>query len=125
MLGAALASCLSILWPLAVAKFTPETLLECFGTVLRLLREYASFRQAHEARVCTRVEQLLSQLVASYRYSITNASNKKKVRTDAMLPVFTDSRVHPAFYRVLREPPAGLDRVHRPAGWIVVPLSLF
>lgn len=79
------AQCLSILWPLAVAKFSPETLLECFGTVLHLLREYSIFRKALEPSVLPRVEHLLTQIIGSYRYSIANTSNKKKVRREAEL----------------------------------------
>ncbi|GJE87799.1 Urb2 domain-containing protein [Phanerochaete sordida] len=75
------ADCLSILWPLAVPKISPETLLDCLGSVVRLLADYPSFRQALDPAAHARVEHLLTQLVGSYRYALANASNKKKLFT--------------------------------------------
>ncbi|EKM60878.1 uncharacterized protein PHACADRAFT_133752 [Phanerochaete carnosa HHB-10118-sp] len=87
------AECLSILWPLAVPKFSPEALLECFGTVIRLLDDYSSFFQALDPSARTRAEHVLTQIVDSYRYSATNASNKKK---NGLPPAFLCSDVYEA-----------------------------
>lgn len=72
-LVSASAECLSILWPLAVPKLSTEVLLDCVTAVVKLLRTSAVVQNA-------RVEPFLQQILASYRYSLANASNKKKVR---------------------------------------------
>jgi hypothetical protein len=69
------AECLSILWPLAAAKFTSETLLDCFAAVIHLLN--MSFDIDDGMR--THVQHLMEQIIASYRHTLANASNKKKV----------------------------------------------
>lgn len=64
-------SCLIILWPLAVQRMNGELLLECFGALLGFLSS-----NPLDAGFATN-----GRLVAnSYRNSLSNPSNKKKVR---------------------------------------------
>ena len=64
-------SCLTILWPLAVQRMNTELLLECFGALLAFL--FANTLDAGFAKNGRLV-------VNSYRNSLNNFSNKKKVR---------------------------------------------
>ena len=61
------AACLSTIWPLGVQKTATETLLECFGASLPLIKEHGID------------EGLVNLVVNSYRNSVSNHSNKKKV----------------------------------------------
>lgn len=75
------ARCLSLLWPLAVPKFSPETLLECFGAVLQLGVSPASSaldasRDALQELDCFNA---LSGIVSSYRASLGSSAAKRKV----------------------------------------------
>ena len=76
------AKCVSILWPLAVPKFSPETLLECFGAVIHLSAlpvispsdgSWGTLRALDEFRS-------LSIMVESYRTSLAASASKRKVR---------------------------------------------
>ncbi|THH28128.1 hypothetical protein EUX98_g6060 [Antrodiella citrinella] len=67
--------CLSAIWPLAVPKFSSEALLECYGALL----DYAATRNA--AQTSENLASLGSHVVRSYRSSLVNASNKKKLYT--------------------------------------------
>ena len=64
-------SCLVILWPLAVQRMIVELLLECFGELLGFL--FSNPLDAGFAKIGRLV-------VNSYRNSLNNSSNKKKVR---------------------------------------------
>jgi hypothetical protein len=66
----AVAACLSTLWPLGVQKTATETLLECFGASLPLINEH---------RTDEDLARIASLVVNSYRNSVSNHSNKKKV----------------------------------------------
>lgn len=69
-LSQAFSSCFGILWPMAVQKIGTETLLECFGSLLSSLP------------LCGRNEGLArvgGTVISSYRNSLGNSSNKKKV----------------------------------------------
>ncbi|TFK90203.1 hypothetical protein K466DRAFT_574360 [Polyporus arcularius HHB13444] len=73
--------CISTLWPLAVPKFSPETLLECFGAVVQL----GVSPDASQAS-CGKLQVLhdfraLSLIVSSYRASLAHSAAKKKLYT--------------------------------------------
>lgn len=72
--------CISTLWPLAVPKFNPETLLECFGAVIQL-----GVSPAASQASCGKLQVLhdfraLSLIVSSYRAALAHSAAKKKVR---------------------------------------------
>ena len=78
------ARCVSILWPLAVPKFSPETLLECFGALVHLSlspvlsssdRSWGNLQALDEYRAS-------SSVVASYRSSLAASTSKRKVRNE-------------------------------------------
>lgn len=75
--------CLSALWPLAATKFSTETLLECFGTLL----DYTASHGPTENPANEDFAKLTGLVVSSYRSSLVNASNKKKVAYSASLCV--------------------------------------
>ncbi|KZT06756.1 uncharacterized protein LAESUDRAFT_774312 [Laetiporus sulphureus 93-53] len=68
--------CLTVLWPLAVPKFSPEVLLECFGALL-----------AHIVETSLDTTTLLDQqnvpaallIVSAYQSGFSNSANKKKL----------------------------------------------
>ena len=64
-------SCLIVLWPLTVQRINGELLLECFGALLNFL--FSNPLDAGFAKTGRLV-------VNSYRNSLNNSSNKKKVR---------------------------------------------
>lgn len=64
-------SCLIVLWPLTVQRMNGELLLECFGALLGFL--FSNPLDAGFAKTGRLV-------VNSYRNSLNNSSNKKKVR---------------------------------------------
>lgn len=77
--------CIAILWPLAVPKVNPETLLECFGAVIQL-----GVSPDVSGLSCGRVLALeglpaLSAIVSSYRAFLANAAAKRKVRNCQLL----------------------------------------
>ncbi|KAI1797672.1 Urb2/Npa2 family-domain-containing protein [Ganoderma leucocontextum] len=74
------ARCVSILWPLAVPKFSPETLLECFGAVVQLSvpsvvsasdRSWGTLQALDDFRAS-------SSMVVSYRTSLAGSASKRK-----------------------------------------------
>ncbi|KAG5639320.1 hypothetical protein H0H81_004523 [Sphagnurus paluster] len=65
------AACLTLIWPLASQKTSTEVLLECFGAFI-----YA-YRQNHEAN--ENLANIGLVVTSSYRNSLWNSSNKKKV----------------------------------------------
>ncbi|KAF8350279.1 hypothetical protein F5887DRAFT_944597 [Amanita rubescens] len=69
-LSKTVAACLSTMWPLAVQKTATETLLECFGALLPLIKKLD--KDEGLARIA-------SLIVNSYRNSLSNNSNKKKI----------------------------------------------
>ncbi len=64
--------CITVLWPLAVPKINPETLLECFGAALRLV---VALRDPDLSD-----DRALSLIVSSYRTVLSNSGSKRKVR---------------------------------------------
>ncbi|OCH96588.1 hypothetical protein OBBRIDRAFT_765485 [Obba rivulosa] len=73
--------CLAVIWPLSVPKFTPETLLECLGALFTLARTRelsVSDPKTDAGQAATRV---VISIVSSYRSSLANSSNKKKLYT--------------------------------------------
>ncbi|RPD63168.1 hypothetical protein L227DRAFT_573006 [Lentinus tigrinus ALCF2SS1-6] len=71
--------CISTLWPLAVPKFNPETLLECFGAIVRLgVLPDASETSCGKLQVVHDF-RALSLIVSSYRASLAHSSAKRKL----------------------------------------------
>ncbi|KAH8100543.1 Urb2/Npa2 family-domain-containing protein [Cristinia sonorae] len=68
--------CLFFLWPLAVPKFNSESLLECYGAFLVYFASLGARRRSSESLV-----KLSSLVVATYRSSLVNTANKKKLYT--------------------------------------------
>ncbi|KAH9947654.1 Urb2/Npa2 family-domain-containing protein [Amylocystis lapponica] len=65
--------CLLILWPLAISKCNPETLLECFGALLLRFSSSGAVAAGQD------VTPLASAIVSSYRTALSNSTNKKKL----------------------------------------------
>lgn len=65
---------LSLVWSLAAPKFSLDNLLECFGSILRVLEEEAagSGENPGLVAICTLV-------TSSLRAALSHSSNKKKV----------------------------------------------
>lgn len=63
-------NCLEILWPLSVRKLNAEVLLECFGASLVAMKN-----SEHNDSII----QIVSWITKSFRLSLSNTSNKKKV----------------------------------------------
>lgn len=63
-------SCLIVLWPLTVQRMNGELLLECFGALLGFL-----FSNSLDAGFA----EIGRLAINSYRNSLNNSSNKKKV----------------------------------------------
>ncbi|KAG5648160.1 hypothetical protein DXG03_006114 [Asterophora parasitica] len=72
-LSKAVSACLAMVWPMAAQKLNTEAILECFSAFIDV---YHQSRQAedHLARIGTII-------TASYRNSLWNSSNKKKVHS--------------------------------------------
>lgn len=60
-------SCISILWPIAVQKMNTEVLLGCLGSLFQAVP------------LLDEVKKVGLMITASYRSSLGNSSNKKKV----------------------------------------------
>lgn len=73
-----LARCLAVLWPLASLKFSPDTLLECFGALLAYLA-FVRLREDHRTDLDPHVVRIGALLISSYRTAYGNTVNKKKV----------------------------------------------
>lgn len=72
--------CISILWPISAPKITPETLLDCFGAVVRLCMPPDSSDASCGKLHAFHDSPALSVIVSSYRTSLSNSTTKKKVR---------------------------------------------
>ena len=72
------ARCLAVLWPLASLKFSPDTLLECFGALLAYLVSVGS-EEDHRTDFDSHVVRIGALLVSSYRTAYGNTVNKRKV----------------------------------------------
>ncbi|OBZ78846.1 hypothetical protein A0H81_00558 [Grifola frondosa] len=68
------AQCITVLWPLAIPKLSPETLLECFGAVVKDYVASASGRQSGWKNL-----QAHKLIVSSYRTALANTASKKKL----------------------------------------------
>jgi len=71
-LSSSMSTCLSVFWPISAPKMTAETLQECYGALLCVLSSSSSSLDAG-------ISKLGYMISASYRHSLTNSSNKKKV----------------------------------------------
>ncbi|THH21561.1 hypothetical protein EW146_g35 [Bondarzewia mesenterica] len=67
---------ISLLWPLAVAKITPDTLLDCFGALLGSLASHDTLRKLLAEDGLRKIGNLIT---ASFRIAFSNSSNKKKL----------------------------------------------
>ncbi|PIL29586.1 hypothetical protein GSI_08222 [Ganoderma sinense ZZ0214-1] len=74
------ARCVSILWPLAVPKFSPETLLECLGAVVHLSVSPVVFASTRSWGTLQALDDFRapSSMVASYRTSLAASASKRK-----------------------------------------------
>ncbi|KAI9066632.1 hypothetical protein FKP32DRAFT_1589329 [Trametes sanguinea] len=70
--------CVSVLWPLAVPKFSPETLLECFGAVVHFLVARGGTGIRDGPLQNQEGSRALSLIVSSYRGILSNAGSKRK-----------------------------------------------
>jgi hypothetical protein len=67
---------LSVIWPLASPRFASETLQDCFGAAL--VSVHASLEHPTNQQTSALLKTF-TLIVASYRSSVSNASNRKKV----------------------------------------------
>lgn len=67
---------ISLLWPLAVQKFTPDSLLDCFGALLGPL---AVFDALGAPSADDGFQKIGSMVTLSLKTALSNSSNKKKV----------------------------------------------
>lgn len=72
--------CITVLWPLAVPKLNPETLLECFGAALRLVVALGDPHLSDGRMQALDDRRALSMIVSSYRTALSNSGSKRKVR---------------------------------------------
>ncbi|RDB29584.1 hypothetical protein Hypma_015277 [Hypsizygus marmoreus] len=63
-------SCLEDIWPLAVQKTSTETIMECFGAFVRI---------CGLCEIDTGLARIGMIITASFRNSVSNSSNKKKI----------------------------------------------
>ncbi|TFY75108.1 hypothetical protein EWM64_g8905, partial [Hericium alpestre] len=68
---------LTLLWPFAVQKVTPDALLECFGALLGALASASETEPA--LRRNEGLQNIVHMLTASMRSAFSNSSNKKKL----------------------------------------------
>lgn len=85
--------CLSILWPLASPRISIETLLDCYGALLRALNNQYG---------CTTEQflRLAEFILASYSSGVGSAGNKKKVCVIHYTPVCCPDLVIPSYTRL-------------------------
>ena len=76
----AVSQCITALWPLAVPKFNPDTLLECFGAAVHLVVAHGGRQPPDCESQLLNESRALSLIVQSYRTSLVNAGSKRKVR---------------------------------------------
>ncbi|KAI0042673.1 hypothetical protein FA95DRAFT_540396 [Auriscalpium vulgare] len=76
LLAASLPS-LAVLWPLAVPKTTPDTLMECYGAVLHTMASSAIIEAKQKLDV--NLVRIGSLVTASLRSAISHSSSKKKM----------------------------------------------
>ncbi|KAI0359178.1 hypothetical protein OH77DRAFT_1473878 [Trametes cingulata] len=72
------AQCIAILWPLAVPKFNPETLLECFGAAVHSVVAIGGRQVSDDHLQVLDDHRALSQIVSSYRAALSNSASKRK-----------------------------------------------
>ncbi|KAI0824124.1 Urb2/Npa2 family-domain-containing protein [Trametes gibbosa] len=70
--------CIGVLWPLAVPKINPETLLECFGAALHLVVALRNPSLSDGSLQSLDDRRALSLIVSSYRAALTNSGSKRK-----------------------------------------------
>ncbi|KAH9853182.1 Urb2/Npa2 family-domain-containing protein [Lenzites betulinus] len=70
--------CIGVLWPLAVPKINPETLLECFGAALQLVVVLRDPDSSDGGLQALDDRRALSLIVSSYRTALTNSGSKRK-----------------------------------------------
>lgn len=70
---------LCLLWPLAAPRFSADTLLDCFGAVLRVFKCPRETTDEHLSR-------LAALVVTAYSSAVTNTSVRKKVRCMTLRP---------------------------------------
>ncbi|KAF7794109.1 hypothetical protein EIP86_005239 [Pleurotus ostreatoroseus] len=87
-LASVASQCLSLLWPLAVPKFSADTLLDGFGAVLRVFNQLAGREAVDEDTV-----HLATLIVNSYTSSAANTANKKKAVYDAGIETIFNAEV--------------------------------
>ncbi|KAI0768505.1 Urb2/Npa2 family-domain-containing protein [Trametes elegans] len=75
---ALVSQCIAILWPLAVPKFNPETLLECFGAAVQLVVVQGGPSLSDGGLQALDGHRALSLIVSSYRAALSNAGSKRK-----------------------------------------------
>ncbi|KAH9890919.1 Urb2/Npa2 family-domain-containing protein [Cubamyces lactineus] len=75
---AAVSQCITALWPLAVPKFNPDTLLECFGAAVHLVVAHGGRQPPDCESQLLNESRALSLIVQSYRASLVNAGSKRK-----------------------------------------------
>lgn len=64
-------NCLAIIWPLSVRKVNTETLLECLGALFVAVNS-----EPFDTNIC----HIGTWICKSFNISLSNSSNKKKVR---------------------------------------------
>ncbi|KAI0639184.1 Urb2/Npa2 family-domain-containing protein [Trametes polyzona] len=83
--------CITVLWPLAVPKIAPETLLECFGATLRLVVALGGPDLSSDRIHALDDHHALSLIVSSYRTALSNAGSKRKQLYTLFLQKHLDS----------------------------------
>ncbi|KZT74833.1 hypothetical protein DAEQUDRAFT_659162 [Daedalea quercina L-15889] len=72
--------CFASIWPLASPKFSPDTLLECFGALLARLATNWRGEDDHP-KTDPHISQAALFIISSYRSAYGNLANKKKLYT--------------------------------------------
>ncbi|KAI8995332.1 Urb2/Npa2 family-domain-containing protein [Trametes punicea] len=82
--------CIAILWPLAAPKFSPETLLECFGAAIHLVVALGGPELPDGSLQSLDNSRALSVIVSSYRGTLSNSGSKKKQLYTLFLEKYVD-----------------------------------
>jgi hypothetical protein len=80
--------CLAIIWPLGVQKVMPDTLLECFGGVLKL------FKEDNDIIGDDSLKKIGEMITVSFRSVLGNAASKKKVRPIIIFLAFVKTSIY-------------------------------